>query len=161
MAIASSSAMQAPAGKMKRLTNRRSRGRTSPSAPSAIQAATMVTTRSSEGTADSAVFISRRRAAPRRELRPLWRQRSRESGKRGGSFYPHARLGAVVGREKKNAGAVARCGENHAFGDAEFHLPGREIRNDRRQAPDQVLGPISGFDAGEYGAMTALAELER
>ena len=77
------------------------------------------------------------------------------------SFDAHAGLCAVVGSEQENAGTVARCGEHHALGQAEFHLARRQVGDHRRQAADQVFRAIRRLDAGEHGARPIVADVER
>src|SRR5207244_3463966 len=129
----------APAGNMKRLTNRNQCGRTNPTAPNAIQAATIVTTSSSAPTGSPMALMS---AA-------------------GVSFNPHARLRTVVRRQEKNTGAVAGGGEDHPLGKTELHLARREIRDHWRQSAHEVFGTISGLDACEHRSMAAFADVER
>ena len=80
---------------------------------------------------------------------------------RARSLDPHARLRAVVGGKQEDAGAIARRGEHHAFGQAEFHLARREVRDHRRQAADQQRRIVRRLDAGEDRARLPVADVER
>src|SRR5262245_49155239 len=69
-----------------------------------------------------------------------------------GSFYAHARLRPAIGRDEENARSFSRGGEDHALGNAEFHLPRGEIRHHHGQPALQLLRGIRRLDAGEHGA---------
>src|SRR6266702_5649659 len=113
------------------------RGRKSPSTPIASQAAIAAMTRF------SAVATTTCRA------------------RRRASLDAHAGRRTRIGCQKKDAGTVARGGKHHAFGNAEFHLARREVRDHRCEAADQVLGLVRRLDACENGAVAILPNVER
>ena len=58
-------------------------------------------------------------------------------------------LCAGIGAEQEDF-CAARAGRgDHAFAEAELHLPRREIRHDDDQPPDELRGLVGALDAGE------------
>src|SRR3990170_3700393 len=76
------------------------------------------------------------------------------------SFYAHARERTGVRGNEEYSRSVARGGEHHAFGDAEFHGARSEVGDHHGEAPLELRRLVGGLDAGEHLARGA-AEIER
>ena len=68
---------------------------------------------------------------------------------------------ACVGGEQIDFAVAAAGGDDHAFADAELHLPRGEIGRADHQPADEVFRLVHAFDAGEDRAAIVAAEAER
>ena len=93
------------------------------------------------------------------------RQARHECRCRSALLNAHARQSTRVRIEQVDPGVRlfvgVAGGEHHALADAELHLARCEVRNQHGQLTDQVLGLVGGLDAGEYGSIFAIADIER
>src|SRR6266404_978323 len=77
------------------------------------------------------------------------------------SFDAHAGQRAGIGCEQENTGAVSGGGEHHSLGESELHLAWRQIRDHRRETPDEFLRLVRRLDAREDRTVAPVADIER
>ena len=73
---------------------------------------------------------------------------------------PLSRFRPCVGREQIDFAAPAAGGDDHAFAQAELHLPRGEVGGTNHQPADQMLRLVDALDAGEHRAAIVAAEAQ-
>src|SRR3990172_2757137 len=69
--------------------------------------------------------------------------------------------GAGIGGQQEHFFAAGATGGDHAFAEAEFHLPRGEVCDADHQPADEIVRLVRFLDAGEHGARVVAAEAER
>ena len=76
-------------------------------------------------------------------------------------MHSHARLGTGIGAEQEDLAGSGADGEDHAFAEAELHLPGLEVRAADHQLTDEVFRVVRLLDPGEDIASHIPAQTQR